>query len=941
MASETEILPLIRTKLYRPRTTGDLVPRTRLLERLEERRGRPLTLVVAPAGYGKTTLVSSWLEACDRPNAWLSLDEGDNDLSLFLSYFAAAIQTLFPDAVDQTSALLNAASLPQPDVLARSLINELDQIEGPFFLVLDDYHLIQNMAVHDLLTELFRYPPRALHLVLASRSDPPLSLTTLRARSQVTEIRAPELRFTRMETVAFLEQQMGMPTDDGAVSALMEQLEGWVTGLRLLTLSLRHRGSTNLTLDNSRGSISYAMDYLGAEVLENQPRAIRDCLLRTAILDRFCAPLCEAVCSDSIQARASSSEEDLDGVAFLEWVETANLFVTRLDDQHEWYRYHPLFQELLQDQLKKTLDAGGVAALHRRASTWYAENGNLEEALGHALTAGDTSTAVNLVVQHRHEPMNQERGQHLERWLNLLPKEAVEEEPQLLLAGAWVLNNRFKFGEMVPLVERAAAMLEGDDTALTAKERKVLGGEIAALRCIPLTWMGQGQPALETARHTVDVTPIEHEWVRGIGLTFHPVALHLVGRLDKAYEEMHKILAEGSELANAFKHRAYVSLITVEVLAGNLSGAEQAARQLLDLGEARRLYDSLGWAKYSLGFVHYQRNDLAQAKHHFEQLVEMRYLANAGAAAQAHYGLALTYQVMGKPDQARETHQSALAWASETGDGGMLIEADSLGSRLALLQGQVPDASRWASMLGDSVLLMLLLHIPHLTLANVLLARGTPEALIEAKGLLAWLRQAAESTHNTWRLMETAAMQAVLKETEGKREEALALLEPALVWAKPHGFVRLFVDLGPKMAGLLDELRRQGVAPEYLTQILAAFATKDPSTALRAGERRATKGAESSFATSTLAHGASSPLVDPLTNRELEVLELMAQRLTNKEIAAQLVISVGTVKQHAYHIYQKLHVKGRRQAVAKAISLGILSPKKHPEIMLHLGSAHT
>jgi LuxR family maltose regulon positive regulatory protein len=929
MTTETEA-PLIRTKLYQPRATGNLVPRPRLLQRLEERRGRPLTLVVAPAGFGKTTLVSSWLEVCACPGVWLTLGEDDNDLGLFLTYLVAAIQTIFPDAVNDTQALLKAANLPLVPVIARTLINELAQIEEPFILVLDDYDLIQNLAIHDLLSELLRYPPPALHLVLASRRDPLLALTTLRARSQVTEVRAPELRFTKAETAAFLEQQLGTPADDRTVKALMQQLEGWVTGLRLLTLSLRHRDSTDLALDRLRGSVTYIADYLMAEVLECQAPAIQDWLLCTSILDRFCAALCEAVSCGFAERRSSSSgtavatarESELNGAAFLEWLETENLFVTRLDDQHEWYRYHPLFQELLQDQLKRRLDSGGVAALHRRASAWYAENGYLEDALHHALTAGDTTTAVDLVVKHRHEPLNQERGQRLERWLNLLPKEAVEGEPQLLLAKAWVLNNQLKLGEMAPLVERAAAMLEGDGTALTTRERTVLGGEISVLRCVPLAWMGQGQPALALARHGIDVTPIEHEWVRGIGLSFYPVALYLAGRSERAYEEMHKMLAEGGELAGAFKHRAYVSLLAIEILNGNLNGIEQAARQLLELTEPHRLYDSLGWVHYSLGFVHYQRNDLAQAKRHFQQLVEMRYLANAGAAAQAHYGLALTYQALGQPDQARETQQAVLAWAAETGDAGMLVEAESLGSWLTLLQGQAPDASRWTSMLGDSVLLMFLLHIPHLTLANVLLARGTPEALLEAKDLLAWLRQSAKATHNAWRVMEITAMQAVLKEAEGQREEALTLLEPVVVWAEPQGFVRLFVDLGHRMAELLEALGRQGVAPAHVSRILMAFATKD--------EGRTTEPGLSSSVLrplSTPAGDATGGSVEPLTNRELEVLELLARRLTNKEIAAELVVSPATIRTHTYNIYQKLDVHGRRQAVSKASDLGILPQK--------------
>jgi len=279
MASETDILPLIRTKLHWPRVTGDLVPRPRLLEQLEQWRDRPLTLVIAPAGYGKTTLVTSWLAACDCPSAWLSLDKDDNDFVLFLSYFLAAIQTMFPDAVEETSAWLSAASLPPLEILARSLINELDQIEQSFILVLDDYHSIQNMDVHHLLAELLRHPPHVQHLVLASRSDPPLSLATLRARGQATEIRIHQLRFTEAETATFL-RQLGRPADGGTVRALLESVEGWVTGIRLAVLSSRHRGSLESASARLQSGIPYITDYLVTEVLEGQPPIIQDCLLR-------------------------------------------------------------------------------------------------------------------------------------------------------------------------------------------------------------------------------------------------------------------------------------------------------------------------------------------------------------------------------------------------------------------------------------------------------------------------------------------------------------------------------------------------------------------------------------------------------------------------------------------------------------------------------------
>ena len=297
--TDTATFSLLRTKLHRPQLPHDLVERSRLLERLDQRRQRPLTLVSAPAGYGKTTLVSSWLATSDWPSAWLSLDEDDNDLSLFLTYVLAAIQTVFADACADTLSLLTVTTLPPLSILTRALINELDQIKEPFILALDDYHLIQNMDVHELIGQLLAHAPRPMHLVLASRVDPPLNLTRYRARRQVTEIRTHELRFNEMETKVFLKQELGTQTDDRTTTALLRQVEGWVTGIRLVTLSLRHRGAADLVPTRVPGSVSYITEYLMGEVLESQPPAVQEHLLHTAILDRFCAPLCEAVTENS------------------------------------------------------------------------------------------------------------------------------------------------------------------------------------------------------------------------------------------------------------------------------------------------------------------------------------------------------------------------------------------------------------------------------------------------------------------------------------------------------------------------------------------------------------------------------------------------------------------------------------------------------------------
>ncbi|HSR34033.1 MAG TPA: AAA family ATPase, partial [Anaerolineae bacterium] len=510
MPLETGILT---TKLYRPRISGELVARPRLVERLEARRDRPLTLVSAPAGYGKTTLVSDWLEACDCPTAWLSLEEDDNDLVRFLTYLLAAVETMFPNAVTETRSLLDAAGMPPPLVLSRGLINELDRVECPFILVLDDYHHIDDVSVHDLLNELLTHPPPPMHLVLISRTDPPLNLAQLRARRQVTEVRTNELRFTKAETAAFVQQEMGMPVDDRAVTALLQRMEGWVTGLRLLTLSLRHRGSVDISPARLSGNVSYVMDYLVAEVLDNQPPAIYDCLLRTAILDRISAPLCEAVCFDEAETPGSSfgtarSEVDaggMSGQAFVAWLLENNPFLVRLDDSGEWYRYHHLLRELLQSRLEQRLGVDGIAALHRRASAWFARNHLMDEALHHALAAGEPEAAVHLVAQHRHNLIDREQWQRLERWLRLFDQATIEARAELSIIEAWVHNVHGRWPEELATLARVEMLLAG--TEMAPEVADPIRGEINLLRANLLGWSYDGLQVLHHAERALELLP--------------------------------------------------------------------------------------------------------------------------------------------------------------------------------------------------------------------------------------------------------------------------------------------------------------------------------------------------------------------------------------------------------------------------------------------------
>ena len=398
-ASTTQALsPLIRTKFYRPSLPSDLIDRPRLIDALNRGLDRPLTLVTAPAGYGKSILVSAWLNTCERPGAWLSLDETIDDLGVFLAYFVTAIQTVFPSALRRTQTLLAGISLPPIGVMTASLINELDEIERDFVLALDDFHTLHRPEIHDLLIALLRPPAKHMHLVLITRRDPPLPQSVLLARHQMTEVRLHDLRFSADETAAYMHNAVISPLPDGAIVALAEQTEGWITSLRLAALALHHSPDADSMIAELRvlERNHNLTDYLMSEVLAQTSPAIEDFLLKTSILDRMCGPLCAAL--------LGSTDLEGSGQTRLEWLEQNNLFTVSLDNERCWYRYHHLFQSLLRNRLEQRYDAGEVAQLHIRASAWFARQGSLEEALQYALRGHDTPAAVRLMAEHRHMP---------------------------------------------------------------------------------------------------------------------------------------------------------------------------------------------------------------------------------------------------------------------------------------------------------------------------------------------------------------------------------------------------------------------------------------------------------------------------------------------------------------------------------------------------------
>ncbi len=905
MVDEKTGIPLLRTKLHRPRVVRNHFHRQHLLDRLDQCLQRPLMVVSAPAGYGKSTLLACWLETSDMPSAWVSLDQNDNNLHLFLAYLLDAVQTLFPGAGQNTEALLNAPNLPPLTVLAHSLINDLDQIDHSFILVLDDYHAISDKTVHGLIAELLQHPPAPLHLVLSSRVDPPFPLARFRARSQMGEIRVRDLRFSPEETGAFLEQLIGEPVD-GIITALLEEkTEGWVTGLCLAVLSLGHRSDLDRMVTNLPVENRYVTDYLLAELLTNQPEEILDYLLATAILDRFCASLCDAVCVPG----SRSLECKMGGQQFLEWLETSDLFVIPLDEQGRWFRYHHLFQKLLQSRLKDRVNRDDLLALYRRAGRWFAENSLIDEALQYALAAGDLSAAAQLVEQNRHTPLNEDKWYILEKWLDQLPDEIVQQRPKLLLAKAWVLYFQFTLWTIPPLLENIETLL-GEET------KESLGGEIDLFNGILLYWQGEGTRSLELLDRALERIPPANLGIRNEAEIFVAVSRQMIGQGKTAIQTFQrKLYNETSE--GTRKLRLLGSLLFIHLLSGELIKADEVARQLRDIATRINNAHIEVWTSYLQGNLHYQWNNLDTAGHHFSQAVGKAYSLHANTDIDSYAGLILSYQAMQQPDKANETMNRMLEFAQESSNPSCLPFARSVQARLSLLQSDLEPAIRWleaTDFLFDTGTTLFWLEVPRITRCRVLVARESEAGLRKATEKLREHGHFFQAAHNTSHMIEVLLLQTLICQIQGKTDEALTVLEHAVTLAWPGGYIRPFVNLGKRMADLLRRLLQNGKAVDYIGRILVAF---DAYESVDERDKPSPQSEQQPWM-------RNQALDDPLSNRELEILSFLGQGLRNKDIAAGLFISPETVKKHTANIYRKLDAHNRQQAIVKAYGLGLL-----------------
>ena len=906
---------LLETKFYVPGPRRGLVPRPRLSERLDHGTASKLMLISAPAGFGKTTLLAGWLAAGpagpggERRAAWLSLDERDNDPASFWTYVIAALRMAAAGIGDSALALLQAPRPPPAETVLTALLNDLAAVAGGIVLVLDDYHLIDAREVQDGMAFLLDHLPPRLHVVIASRADPALPLARLRARGELTEIRAADLRFTPEEAAAYLNGMMGLGLTAPDVAALEGRTEGWIAALQLAALSMQGRDDVAGFIAGFAGDDRYVVDYLAEEVLQRQPDRVQAFLLQTSILGRLSGPLCDAVTGQG------------GGRAMLEALDRGNLFLVPLDDRRRWYRYHHLFADVLQARLLDE-QPGQVRDLHRRASAWYERSGEPSVAIGHALAAEDFERAADLVELAIPAMRRTRQEATIFSWLKALPDGVIRVRPVLSvgLAGALLAGGEFDGVEArLRDAERGLAIAAGpgqDSPARPAElaaageeEYRRLPAGIELYRAALALSRGDRPGTVRHARRVLGVAVADDHLSQAGAAGLMGLAFWASGDLEaghSAYAECMAGLRRAGHIADTFG--CAIALADIRIAQGRLGEAMRTYEQALQRAPEQGGLVLRGTADMHVGMseVHRERGDLPAAT---QQLLRSEELGEHIGLPQNRYRWRVA---MARVREAEGDLGAALDLLNEAerryaGDYFPNVRpVPALRARVWIARGSLGEALGWAREQGLSADddLSYLREFEHITLARVLLAQYRAERAgrsgQDATRLLERLLRAAEAGGRTGRVIEILVLRALADQLLGDVPAGLAALDRAMMLAEPEGYVRVFADEGAPMISLLRAAAKQRIRPQYVGRLLAATSGAGPGSPSR------------------------QALIDPLSERELDVLRLLATELDGPAIARELSVSLNTMRTHTKNIYAKLAVTSRRAAVRRAAELGLL-----------------
>jgi LuxR family maltose regulon positive regulatory protein len=925
---KSNVEQLLTTKFHIPHTRRELILRPRLIEQLNNGLDCKLTLISAPAGFGKTTLITEWVEnynlsianegQAPRRIAWLSLDEGDNDLTRFLVYFITALNRVAGNkaTIGEGALDLLESSRPRPaEPILNSLLNEVASIPDRIVLILDDYHLIEIQPIHKALTYLLEHLPPQLHLIIATREDPLIPLARLRARCQLTELRAADLRFTYSETAEFLNHVMGLDLSAGDIAALESRTEGWIAGLQLAAVSLHGQSDKSRLVRSFTGSNRFVLDYLIEDVISHQPRSLQNFLLQTSILNRLTGPLCDALTGQD------------NGHETLEMLDRANLFIVPLDNERRWYRYHQLFSDLLRERLRQT-QPELQPILHLRASEWYENNSFTKESIEHCLRASDFDRAADLAELAWPEMHMSYKGITWLRCVEGIPDELVRARPVLSTGYGWSLLDTgdlegadLRLRDAEQWLEARANVNEQPETPsakqveLDEEALRSLSASIANARAYLSQAFGDVVATEKYAQQALDLLPENDYFERGLSAILPGFAYWSSGDLEAAHQAISEAISNMQILGKVPFIISFSSyLADIMVAQGRLNETKQMYLQLLKVAKKQGEPELKETAVVHLGLseLYQEQGNLRAARRHLQRSKELGELP-AFPPWYRHWVLARVrikeiegdlggvFKILNEADNLYYRHPIP-----------DVHPLAALFARARLVEGRLAEALLWVHEQGLSVDddLSYMREFTHLTLARVLIAqyrRNHDESLIgDTIKFLERLLKAADEGGRTGSVIEILMLEALAYEAKDEIRQALIPLEHALKLAKPEGYQRLFVGEGPPMARLLYEALKLEIAPGYIRRLLAAFpaVAHQPTTPAQPLD-------------------PESALIEPLSERELEVLQLISEGLTNLEIAARLFLSLNTVKAHTRSIYGKLGVNNRTMAVARARGLGM------------------
>ncbi len=886
--------PILTTKLYIPPPRPDLVSRPRLFDCLQRGADSKLTLISAPAGYGKTTLLSEWISQSEIHYGWFSLDENDNDFERFLTYLVASLQSI-PIAFEED---ISVSSQTQEsniyEALLIPLINQISVQQGRFALVLDDYHMVQNQEIHQALNYLLEYLPANLHLVITTRTDPPLRLAQLRSRGELCEIRAEDLRFTTEEAIHFLNQSKGLNLTSFDIATLSEKTEGWITGLQLAAISLQGLQDKGAFIQAFAGDDRYIADYLLDEALSHQPRSIQIFLLQTSILDRLCAPLCNALTGQD------------DSQTILAEIERANLFLVPLDNQRIWFRYHHLFADLLKNRLRQ-ISADDVSVYHKDASDWYKENGLFPDAINHALAVNDIKRIVQLTEEMAVYNMNHRESIALLAWLERLPEFAFRQHPWLLVARAWALFGTGEYASVEKnLVEVESILIE---ELITSELTKRIQGHIAAIWSILAELRGDECSVIQQAEDALELLPAEDVKLRAfVGIRWAN-CLVWYGEFDKAIQ-IYRELGESNKLAGdgQLAITALSEMAVVQMAVGKLRQAVENITELNNYAEMLAKRDgrrspAMGILYRHISYIKLELNDLYEAEYYAREAVKI--CQQWGEKEALLFGLLAFARVkfsQGDYQKVDQISHQFLQIAAQISPNAV-EQFQNWVIYFQLLQGRLDQTHFWVHErdLSADDKFGFEQRFEYQNFTHFLILKGNYSQALKVN---AALLKIVENMGDMIFLIQNKALQAIIYDKMDKPSEAMKAIKETLSLASSEGYVRTILNWGEPVIRLLYQAAQNGIYTEYCQRLIDEFDVQAPQT------NRDAEG--------------TSELVEPLSDREIEVLIHIAHGCTNQEIAQELVLSLYTVKSHARNIYGKLGVKNRTEAVARARLLGLL-----------------